>query len=148
MIQSVALLRQYQEAKKNSRGSVYIQADQEDYNITYQLLHPVMSRMYATLDQKSAELLSKVIEETKNEEIGVENEYKDFTNQDCQEWTGTSEATIRRRLAPLVWKGIVNVNKENKPYQYQVVKPELAKSTDVGLPHPDELADDTEKEVF
>lgn len=148
MIESVALLRQYQKTKENSGGFEYIDADQEDYRIAYRLINSVMSRMYAPLGQKSIELLNVVMEETKNEEADADYKYQCFTNQDCQRWIGVSEATIKRRLSPLAWEGIVTVDKDNKPYRYRVEKPELVKSVDVGLPHPDELAEKTEIEPF
>jgi len=140
VIKAVALLRQYQkDVKHDADGAEYIEADEKDYRIVYQLLQKILIRTYSPLNQKSRDLLELLLVKTKSDSL-VEA-YEPFTNQDCQKWTGLSEATVRRRLGPLVWVGIVSVDQSSKPYQYKVEKPELADSINIGLPDPDDIAE-------
>jgi len=140
VIKAVALLRQYQkDVKHDTNGAEYIEADEKDYRIVYQLLQKILIRTYSPLNQKSRDLLELLLVKTKSDSL-VET-YELFTNQDCQKWTGLSEATVRRRLGPLVWAGIVSVDQSSKPYQYKVEKPELADSINIGLPDPDDIAE-------
>ena len=142
MIKSVAVLRQYQKDRKHDAdGTEYIEADEADYKIAYQLMKKVLSRTYSPLNQKSRDLLHILLDKTKPGSNTAIDAYRPFTNRDCQNWTGLSEATIRRRLGSLVWAGIVTVDKSSKPYQYRVEKPELAEAVDVGLPDPDDIAE-------
>lgn len=141
MIKSVALLRQYQKEMKINDGIEYIEADENDYSIAYLLMKKVLSRTYSPLNEKSKDLLDKLLDKTKAEPDSTLDVYKFFTNQDCQNLTGLSEATIRRRLGSLVWAGIVTVDKSSKPYQYRVEKPELAESIDIGLSNPEDIAE-------
>ena len=54
---------------------------------------------------------------------------------------GVSDREVRRRLNPLVFCGAISVNKDKKPYEYQVAKEELVVLTDLGLPEPEELTE-------
>lgn len=142
VIKAVALLRQYQkDVKHDADGVEYVEADEKDYRIVYQLMRKILSRTYSPLNQKSRDLLHILLDKTKAESNITIDTYKPFTNRDSQNWTGLSEATIRRRLGSLVWAGIVTVDKSSKPYQYRVEKPELAEAVDVGLPDPDDIAE-------
>jgi len=142
VIKAVALLRQYQkDVKHDADGVEYIEADEKDYYIVYQLMRKILSRTYSPLNQKSRDLLDVLLVETKPESDNFIEGYKYFTNQDCQGWTGLSEATVRRRLRPLVRTGILTVDNSSKPYQYLVEKPELVESVDVGLPEPEDIAE-------
>ncbi len=142
VMKAVALLRQYQkDVKHNTDGAGYIEADGTDYKITYRLMKKILARTYSPLNQKSKDLLDVLLLKTKPEADNPAGVYKTFTNQDCQNWTGLSEPTIRRRLGPLVWTGIVGVDKSGKPFQYRVEKPELVESVDIGLPSPEDIAE-------
>ena len=66
-------------------------------------------------------------------------DYKLFTNQECQGWTGLSEPTVRRRLNALRSAGIVDVKTYGNPNQWAIVKPESATMVDVGLPKPEDI---------
>jgi len=139
MIQTVALLRQYQKPiGKDAKGLECMEADENDYEIAYRLMTSILSRTYSPLNQKSRDLLEVLLQKTK---LGTIKDYQSFTNQDCQSWTGLSEPTIRRRLWDLVWVGIISVDKSSKPYVHRVEKPELAESMDVGLPDPEVIAE-------
>jgi hypothetical protein len=141
-MKAVALLRQYQkDVKHDTDGAGYIEADENDYKITYRLMKKVLARTYSPLNQKSKDLLEILLDRTKPEPNSAVDAYRMFTNQDCQHWVGLSEATVRRRLGTLVWTGIVSVDKASKPYKYRVEKPELAESVDVGLPDPEDIAE-------
>ncbi|MFX0198517.1 MAG: hypothetical protein ACFFCW_20550 [Candidatus Hodarchaeota archaeon] len=140
VIKAVALLRQYQkDVKHDTDGTEYIKADEKDYRIVYQLLQKILIRTYSPLNQKSRDLLELLMVKTKSDSLVEDSE--PFTNQDCQKWAGLSEATVRRRLGPLVWAGIVSVDQSCKPYQYKVEKPELVDSINIGLPDPDDIAE-------
>ncbi|MFX0194889.1 MAG: hypothetical protein ACFFCW_02110 [Candidatus Hodarchaeota archaeon] len=140
MIESVAILRQHQkDVKHDADGVEYLEACADDYRIVYQLIKKILSRTYSPLNQKSRDLLDILMDKTTAEPESMVDGYKYFTNQDCQNWTGLSEATVRRRLGPLAWTGIVTVDKSSKPYKYRIEKPELAESIDIGLPDPDDI---------
>ena len=142
VIKAVSLLSQYQKiVKHDTYGAEYIEADEKDYRIVYQLIRKILSRTYSPLNQKSRDLLELLLVKTKPGPDSLVDGYKFFTNQECQHLTGLSEATVRRRLGSLVWIGIVSANKTSKPYQYRVEKPELAESIDVGLPDPEDIAE-------
>lgn len=142
VIKAVTLLRQYQkDVKHDTDGAGYIEADEKDYRIVYQLLQQILIRTYSPLNQKSRDLLELLLVKTKSDTDSLVEAYESFTNQDCQKWTGLSEATVRRRLEPLVWAGIVSVDQSSKPYQYKVEKPELADSINIGLPDPNDIAE-------
>lgn len=140
VIKAVALLRQCQKEVRHGADAVeYIEADEKDYRIVYQLMRKILSRTYSPLNQKSKDLLDTLLEKTKPESDNFTDGYTSFTNQDCQAWTGLSEATVRRRLGSLIWVGIVTVDKSSKPYRYRVEKPELVGAVDVGLPDPEDI---------
>lgn len=126
-IKSVALLRQYQKSKTQE----YIEADETDYKIAYELMNTVLARTYSPLNQQSRDLLQKVLDHTDTE----------FTQKDCEQWCGLSNTTIRRRLSPLISPGIITVDKDGKPYRYRVTNPELAETADLGLPTPEDIAE-------
>jgi len=126
-IKSVALLRQYQ--KSNTQE--YIEADETDYKIAYELMNTVLARTYSPLNQQSRDLLQKVLDHTDTE----------FTQKDCEQWCGLSNTTVRRRISPLVSPGIITVDKDGKPYRYRVTNPELAETADLGLPTPEDIAE-------
>src|SRR4030042_1397344 len=100
-INSIAFLRQYQKTIKTqeSSGLEYIEADEVDYSIACTLMVKVLSRKYSPLNQHSRDLLDKIIEK-----VAVDSE---FTQKDCEDWTGLSNTTVRRRLSPLEMAGIV-----------------------------------------
>lgn len=142
VMKAVALLRQYQkDVKHDTDGAEYIEADENDYKITYRLMKKILARTYSPLNQKSKDLLEILLDRTKPEPNSAVDAYRMFTNQDCQHWAGLSEATVRRRLGALVWAGIVGVDKSGKPFQYRVEKPELVESVDIGLPSPEDIAE-------
>jgi hypothetical protein len=128
-IKSVALLRQY----RKSNTQEYIEADEIDYKIAYELMNTILARTYSPLNQQSRDLLQKVLEHT--------NTDTEFTQKDCEQWCGLSNTTARRRLSPLESAGIIAVNKENKPYRYKVEHPELAEVADLDLPTPEDIAE-------
>ncbi len=134
-INSIAFLRQYQKTIKieESSGLEYIEADEVDYSIAYDLMIKVLSRKYSPLNQQSRDLLNKILER-----IGTDTE---FIQKDCEQWCGLSNTTVRRRLSPLESAGIITVNKENKPYRYKVEHPDLADVADLSLPLPEDIAE-------
>ena len=129
----ITILRQYQKTVKTetSSGLQYIEADEVDYSIAYQLMIGVLSRKYSPLNQHSRDLLQKVLDH-----LGTDTE---FTQKDCEKWCGLSNTTVRRRLSPLEWAGIITVNKEKKPYHYKAEHPELVDVADLSLPTPEDI---------
>jgi len=134
-INSIAFLRQYQKTItiEESSGLEYIEADEVDYSIAYNLMIKVLSRKYSPLNQQSRDLLNKILEK-----IGTDTE---FIQKDCEQWCGLSNTTVRRRLSPLESAGIITVNKETKPYRYKVEHPDLADVADLSLPLPEDIAE-------
>jgi len=142
MIKAVALLRQYQKEVKTekSRGIdvEYIEADAVDYKIVYRLMKPILPRTYTSFNEKALGLLEVLKKETKvvTKKGSV---YVPFTNNDCQRWTGESEPTIRRRFNVLSDAGIIRRTSNEKPYNWRIVRLNVLKSIDEGLPKPDDI---------
>jgi hypothetical protein len=134
-IKSVALLRQQQKQIQHDKTTdqEYIEADEIDYKIAYELMNTVLARTYSPLNQQSRDLLQTILDH-----VGTET---DFTQKDCKQWSGLSNTTVRRRLNPLASAGIVTVDKDSKPYQYKVTHPELAETADLDLPTPENIAE-------
>lgn len=128
MIKSVAILRQYQ---KEIKANLIIEADIKDYEIIYQLILKIFSRTYCPINQKSKDLLKTIIEKNNSE--------SDFKIQQLVEWTGISDASVRRRLRELVFKGIVSENKDQKPFSYRIENADLAEFADIDLIDPEEI---------
>ena len=134
-IKTVAILRQNQKRWPTDRstGQMYIKADEIDYEIAYELMKPVLARTYSPLNQQSRDLFRTVLDHT-----GINTP---FTQSDCEQWGGVSNTTIRRRLSPLIWAGVMTVNNGTKPYQYRVTNKELAETSDLDLPTPEDIAE-------
>lgn len=132
-INAVAFLRQYQKQMKKDKttGQEYIEADEVDYSIAYNLMSSVLTRKYSPLNHQSRDLLQKIMEHIE----------EDFTQKDCENWSGLSNTAVRRRLSPLVSAGVISVNTDSKPYQYRVIHPELAEAADLNLLAPDDIAE-------
>jgi energy-coupling factor transporter ATP-binding protein EcfA2 len=139
-IRSVALLRQYQ--KPNEQVEQHcIDADEIDYEIVYRVIKGVLTRKYSPLNQQSRDLLQTVLEQTGAKADSGATEHTDFTQQECENWSGTSNTTVRRRLKPLLSAGIVAVDDTHKPYRYKVVNPQLAEGADLNLPTPEDISE-------
>lgn len=136
-IKSVALLRQYQKPEETTEE--YIEADEIDYMIAYRLMNSVLARKYTSINLQSRDLLQMIQEHTQPE-FG-RDDYRQFTQQDCEKLCGLSNTTIRRRLGPLVSAGIIEVDDSSKPYKYKLIHPELAKAADLDLPSPEDIAE-------
>jgi len=136
-IRSVALLRQFQK-RNDAVEQNHIDADEIDYEIVYRVIKGVLNRKYSPVNQQSRDLLQTILEQTGPEADG---KYEDFTQQNCGDWSGVSNTTVRRRLSTLVSAGAISVNADSKPYQYRVVHPELAEATDLNLPTPEDIAE-------
>lgn len=134
-INSIAFLRQYQKTIKTEEtsGLTYIEADEIDYSIAYTLMIKVLARKYSPLNQQSRDLLDKILEKIETD--------TGFYQKDCEQWSGLSNTTVRRRLSPLESSGIISANKESKPYRYKIEHPELADVADLSLPSPDDIAE-------
>lgn len=137
MIEAVALLRQYQKELQHDTETEqeFIEADATDYAIVFRLLAPILPRVYSGLNHKSLELFELLTERTSDGDSGNAL----FTSKDCQEWSGVSEATIRRRLKPLVDAGVVAQETFTKPYEYRIVGCDFEIATAMGLPTPEEI---------
>jgi hypothetical protein len=135
VIKSVALLRQYQKQiqRDKTTGQEYMEADEIDYKIAYGLINVVLARTYSPLNQQSRDLLRIVLEHIEPD--------TDFTQKDCEQWCGLSNTTVRRRLNPLTWAGIVTADESTKPYHYKISHPELAEVADLNLPTPEHIAE-------
>jgi hypothetical protein len=148
-IKSVALLRQYQKQNQLDRTADQecIEADEIDYRIAYELMGTVLARTYSPLNQQARDLLQIrllqiLLEKTKPKPDSAIDTYTDFTQKDAEEWAGAvSNTTVRRRLEPLEWAGIITVDKSGKPYQYRIIKPQLAEVIDLNLPAPEDIAE-------
>jgi len=134
-IKSVALLRQYQKEIKKDDENEYIEADFMDYEISFHLVSKIFGRIYSPINQKSRELLLVIEEKTKD----LAGNFDGFTIQKLTNWIGISEASVRRRLKELVFKGIIEEKKDSKPFTYKLEKPELAEYADIDLIRPEEL---------
>lgn len=128
MIKSVAILRQYQKEKINDS---VIEADIKDYEIIYHLILKIFSRTYCPINEKSRDLLKIIIEKNVSE--------NDFKIQQLVEWTGISDASVRRRLRELIFKGIISEDKNQKPYSYKIENADLAEFADINLIAPEEI---------
>ena len=128
-IKSVALLRQY----RKSNTQEYIEADEIDYKIAYELMNTILARTYSPLNQQSRDLLQTI-----SDHVSADT---DFTQKDCEQWCGLSNTTVRRRLGPLISAGILTVDDTTKPYRYKITNPELAEVVDLDLPTPEDIAE-------
>lgn len=137
VIRAVAFLKQYQKVEKtdDATGQKYIEADEIDYARAYDLMNSVLARKYSSLNQQSHDLLCKIRDNTKDNGNGY------FTQADCEKWCGVSNSTVRRRLKPLIFAGVVLVDEGNKPYRYKVEHPELADHIDLKLSLPGDIAE-------
>lgn len=143
-IKSVAVLRQYQKCirKDEVTGQEYVEADEIDYEIVYRLMDRVLARTYTPLNQQARDLLQILLRETKPKPDSAIDAYTNFTQKDAERWAGAvSNTTIRRRLEPLEWAGVITVDKSSKPYQYRITKPQLAEVVDLNLPTPEDIAE-------
>jgi DNA primase len=141
VIRAVALLRQYQKQIRDDEttGEQYIEADEVDYQIVYRLMKGVLVRKYSPMNQQSRDLLDTVLEKTGGD-LGT-GDYADFTQQDCEKWSGISNSNVRRRLKPLLSAGVIAVDDTSKPYKYKVAKPHLAEGADLNLPMPEDISE-------
>lgn len=128
-IKSVAILRQYQK----SNAQEYIEADETDYKVAYELMNTVLARTYSPLNQQSRDLLLTMLDHVSTD--------TNFTQKDCEQRCGLSNTTVRRRLSPLASAGIITVDNDSKPYRYKITKPELAEVADLDLPTPEDIAE-------
>jgi len=96
----------------------------------------VLARKYTTLNQQSGDLLRAILEQAETV-AGDRMSMAQFTQKDCERWTGLSNTTVRRRLSPLIWAGILEFEDTSKPYTYKVANPKLADVADLDLPAPD-----------
>ena len=130
---SIAFLRQHQKEVKTDEmtGQEYIEADEIDYAISYGLMSTVLARKYSPMNQQSRDLL-RIVSERADEP---------FTQKDCELWTGLSNTTVRRRLAPLVSAGVAAADTQTKPYKYRIANPDLAQAPDLNLPTPEDIAE-------
>jgi DNA primase len=142
-ISSVAFLRQYQKEmrKDPATGEEFIEADATDYAVAYRLMKGVLLRKYSPLDSHARDMLQIIVEHTATVGSDGAKQYDEFTQADCERWTGVSNATVRRRLVPLVAVGILSEDASGKPYKYRVVKADLAKAIDLHLPTPEDIAE-------
>ncbi len=138
-IKSVALLRQHQKPEDGADG--YKEADETDYAIAYRLMKAVLARKYTSLNQQSRDLLKTILEHTETVASDGTSMQAQFTQKDCEKWTGLSNTTVRRRLSPLIWAGILEVDDTSKPYMYKVANPKLADVADLDLPSPEDIAE-------
>jgi len=74
----------------------------------------VLARKYTTLNQQSVDLLRAILEQVETV-AGDRMSMAQFTQKDCERWTGLSNTTVRRRLSPLIWAGILEVEDTSKP---------------------------------
>jgi len=140
MIQTVALLRQFQkQTKQDASSAEYIEADAADYGIVYNLMRPILARVYSQLPQGALDVLGVLLGKTQVWCRDKVQEYRQFTNRDCQMWMGLSEPTVRRRLNALKSAGIVFVSAVGSPRQWRVVRADSATMVDVGLPRPEDV---------
>jgi hypothetical protein len=165
MIEAVALLRQYHPSKtgggkpdweqRAKAEKIVIVADKMDYRITYDMLLPILEKMYGSLPSPAKELLNIIIGKTRRVPQSItlidgrktmvdknKPSYDKFTATDCVGWAGVSKAQIWRRLKSLTIAGILNEDTNSKPYRYQVVNSDLAETANIldgGLPTPDEM---------
>jgi len=140
-IASVAFLRQYQKETRHdpaTRGE-YIDADEVDYEVAYRLMSSVLARKYSPLNHQSRTVLDIILAHTMPSIGGAD--HAEFTQADCEGWTGLSNPTVRRRLGPLVAAGILSVNDSGKPYRYTVKDADLAKTIDLSLPSPEQIGE-------
>jgi len=141
-ISSVAFLRQHQKEirKDPAIGDEFIEADDVDYAVAYRLMKGVLLRKYSPLDSHARDMLEEVII-GHTATTGMDEHYGEFTQANCEEWAGVSNATVRRRLEPLVAVGILSEDASGKPYKYRVVNADLAKAIDLHLPTPEDIAE-------
>lgn len=134
-ISSITFLRQYQKAViyDDRTEQEYIEADEIDYQIAFGLMQSVLARKYSPLNQQSRDLLEKILEHT---DTGTE-----FTQKDCEDWSGQSNTTVRRRLGPLVSAGILALDATSKPYKYTVANAQLAEVAQLDLPSQEEISE-------
>jgi hypothetical protein len=142
-ISSVAFLRQHQKEirKDPATGEEFIEADAMDYAVAHRLMKGVLLRKYSPLDSHACDMLETIIEHTTTTGSDGVKHYDEFTQADCERWTGVSNPTVRRRLGPLVVVGILSEDASGKPYKYRVVKADLAKAIDLHLPTPEDIAE-------
>jgi hypothetical protein len=142
-IGSVAFLRQHgKKVRQNAEtGEEYVEADEVDYAIAHRLMSSVLLRKYSSVSSHARAMLETILEHTSTPGADGTKHFDEFTQADCEGWAGLSNATVRRRLGPLVAVGILSEDKAGKPYKYRVVKADLAKAIDLHLPTPEDIAE-------
>jgi aspartate 1-decarboxylase len=134
----VAFLRQYQR-KDVEEGT--IEATVEDYDIAFNLLQPIMERLYAPLSESALKLLDKLFAaaEAANE---MPQTYR-FTCEVCVKLTGISLTGVRNRLKALEGAGCITRQDDARPGTaiiYRIVPGNFKSSgSSAGLVTPAEL---------
>ncbi len=95
VIQAVAFLRQHQ--KEEVDGC--IEADADDYDFAYQVMQPVLCRVFAPLSSRAREL---------HECIRRHLQAPTFTRTDCVSWSGLSRTEVRNRIELLIEAGLIS----------------------------------------
>lgn len=148
-IRVVALLRQFHPSKKqrdSAEGEDFIiEADMEDYRIAYELIQPIMTEMYAPIPSKSLDIIPVIKEKSGKTNLEGTPYIVNFTAAECEDWTDLSNATVYRRLWPLVKAGILSVDKDAQPYKFRLINKNIDATklkVALDLPLPEELSDD------
>jgi hypothetical protein len=129
-IRVVALLRQ---RHKDVREGGHIDAAAKDYEITYNLMRPILLRTFASLNERAKNLLAAILENALVSES--------FTRNDCAKWAGVGLTEVRNRLNVLVEAGLVEQLAGGKgvSYKYRVTSTKAEHPALEGLVKPDEL---------
>ena len=116
-IQAVTLLRQRHKVDdKHDSDRATIDASVEDYEIAYNVMQPILRRVFTPIPEKSKNLYEQLKQRFPARAI--------FRRKDCAELLGVEPAsgTVRHRLDPLVHAGLVELldNSPRGQYQYRV----------------------------
>ena len=129
LIESVAILHQYQREIREIKGKEYLIADPKDYEIAYKVSYKILAESLFEVPPKSR-LLLKLCEKLKPV----------FTRGDMQRVSGWSLDDVKKYVLPLVKDGYVGhvSGRKGQYYQYEVIKQYDGAHSD-GIITPEEL---------
>ena len=129
LVESVAILHQYQREIRVINGKEYLIADPKDYEIAYKVSYKILAESLFEVPPKSR-LLLKLCEKLKPV----------FTRGDMQRVSGWSLDDVKKYVLPLVKDGYVGhvSGRKGQYYQYEVIKHYEGAHSD-GIITPEEL---------
>jgi hypothetical protein len=103
LIEASAFLHQYQRSVRSTDNQQYIEATADDYRITYDLARDILQSSLCELTRHSRDVHDAVRKQIKiiSDKQDIHAEKVTFGRRDVRDWTGLSDAIVRRCMDEL-----------------------------------------------